>query len=112
MIESRLHNYRRADKLGRRIRRRRVRSRVLMSARTAARNFDLQLAIATPPIACHELVDAGTIPVVHGGNRADLCSRSPLGFTAWGFFFWRGNAFADTVQTQAFSGILKFELNA
>jgi hypothetical protein len=39
-------NYRCAGKLRRRMRRR-VRSRVLMSVRTAMRNFDLQLAIAT-----------------------------------------------------------------
>ena len=40
-------NYRRADKLRRRIRRR-GHPRVLTSVRTAARNFDLLLAIATP----------------------------------------------------------------
>ena len=39
-------NYRCAGKLRRRMRRR-GRSRVLMSVRTAMRNFDLQLAIAT-----------------------------------------------------------------
>jgi hypothetical protein len=32
--------------------RRRMRRRAFKSVRTATRNFDLELAIATPPIAC------------------------------------------------------------
>jgi hypothetical protein len=50
-------DYRCADKVRRRMRRR-VRARVLTSARTATRNFDLQLAIATlrlpAPASCRD----------------------------------------------------------
>ena len=49
--------------------RRRVRSRVLTSVRTAMRNFDLELAIATSRPA-KPYVEIGTIPVVHGSNRS------------------------------------------
>jgi hypothetical protein len=54
--------------------RRRVRTRVLRSARTATRTFDLQLAIATlrlPALIYVELERFRTLPIVHGGNRAD-----------------------------------------
>jgi hypothetical protein len=48
-----------------------------MSVRTAARNFDLLLAIATPfDYASPALVEAGRIPIVCGGNRAGLFSPS------------------------------------
>jgi hypothetical protein len=58
--------------------RRRGRSRFLMSVRTAARNFDLLLAIATPWTSVPALVEAGIIPIVCGGNRASY-SRRGLG---------------------------------
>ena len=63
----------RADylKVRRRIRRR-ARSRVLRSVLTATRNFDLQLAITTPPNVPYLYVEAGMIPVVYGGNRVGL----------------------------------------
>lgn len=53
-----------------------IRSRVLTSARTATRNFDLQLAIATlrlpRPSFMSRLERIRTLPVVYGGNRAGL----------------------------------------
>jgi hypothetical protein len=55
--------------------RRRGRSRVLTSVRTAARNFDLLLAIATPSTSAPALVETGMILIVCGGDRADLCSN-------------------------------------
>ena len=51
--------------------RRRIRSRLLTSDRTATRTFDLQLAIATlRPKFMSRLDRMRTIPVVYGGNRA------------------------------------------
>src|ERR1700746_4044369 len=44
--------------------RRRGRSRVLTSVRTAARNFDLLLAIATPSTSAPALVETGMILIV------------------------------------------------
>ena len=61
--------------LMRRRTRRRGRPRVLISVRTATRNFDLQLAIATlqlPAPALFRLERIRTLPVVYGGNRADF----------------------------------------
>jgi hypothetical protein len=56
--------------------RRRSRSRVLTSVRSAIRNFDLLLAIATPLTGVPQLyLGIGTIPIVCGGNRAGFCSR-------------------------------------
>src|SRR5258705_11576796 len=46
--------------------RRRVRSRVLTSARTAMRNFDLQLAIATLRLPAQLHVEIGTNPNASG----------------------------------------------
>jgi hypothetical protein len=73
--------YRCAGKLRRRTRRR-GRSRILMSVRTATRNFDLLLAIAHPPITCpsfeSRLERNSRIPVVHGGHSARLfCASRP-----------------------------------
>jgi len=68
-------DYRCAGKLRRRMRRR-SRSRVLTSVRSAIRNFDLLLAIATPLTGVPQLyLGIGTIPIVCGGNRASFCSR-------------------------------------
>ena len=59
--------------LMRRRTRRRGRPRVLMSVRTATRNFDLQLAIATLQLpAPGDWNEFRTLPVVYGGNRADF----------------------------------------
>ena len=73
-------DYRCAGKVRRRMRRR-VRSRVLTSARTATRTFDLQLAIAAPPItrpsSMSRLERIRTLPVVHGGNRLGFLWLSP-----------------------------------
>jgi hypothetical protein len=55
--------------------RRRVRSRVLTSILTATRNFDLQLAIATLRLPAELYAESGRIPVVYGGNTAELYSR-------------------------------------
>jgi hypothetical protein len=73
-------DYRCADKVSRRTRRR-GRSRLLTSARTARRTFDLQLAIATLrlPAPASRLERIRTIPVVYGGNRAVLFEKSPAG---------------------------------
>ena len=48
-----------------------------MSARTATRTFDLQLAIAALRLAASALDRIRTIPVVYGGNRASLFESSP-----------------------------------
>jgi hypothetical protein len=60
-------DYRCANKVRQRTRRR-VRSRLLTSARTATRTFDLQLAIATlrlPPSSMSRLERIRTLPVVY-----------------------------------------------
>ena len=73
-------DYRCADKVSRRTRRR-GRSRLLTSARTARRTFDLQLAIATLrlPAPASRLERIRTIPVVYGGNRAVLFEKRSAG---------------------------------
>ena len=50
----------------------RRRARVFTSVRTATRNFDLELAIATLRLHTQLYVEIETIPVVFGGNRAGL----------------------------------------
>jgi hypothetical protein len=85
-----------------------MRSRVLMSARTATRTFDLQLAIATlrlpAPALCRDWNGIRTLPVVHGGNRPAL-------FAALGETPECGNRFANTVPTRAFFEDLQIELS-
>jgi hypothetical protein len=66
---TRAPDYRFATKLRRRMR---CRARVLTSVRTATRNFDLELAIATLRLHTQLYVETATIPVVYGGNRARL----------------------------------------
>jgi hypothetical protein len=61
-------DYRFATKLRRRMRRL---ARDPKSVRTATRNFDLELAIASDCIP-QLYVESGMIPVVYGGNRAEL----------------------------------------
>jgi hypothetical protein len=46
----------------------------LTNVRTAPRNFDLQLAIATLRLPAELYVETETIPIVYGGNTAGLCS--------------------------------------
>ena len=72
-------DYRCADKARRRTRRR-VRSRLLTSARTAARNFDLLLAIATPstsvPSFSRARNDADSVWRQQGGPWFPLAGKS------------------------------------
>jgi hypothetical protein len=76
-FRARTNDYRCAG-VRRRYRRRLIRPRVLRSARTAARSFDL-LAIATLrigyPSPMLRLERTRTLPVVHGGNRIGFLPR-------------------------------------
>jgi hypothetical protein len=89
-------DYRCADKVSRRTRRR-GRSRLLTSARTARRTFDLQLAIATLrlPALASRLERIRTIPVVYGGNSAVLFEKRSAGVVADSPMHWRRSTGGD-----------------
>jgi len=66
--------------------RRRVRSRVLTSVRTATRNFDLLLAIATLRLPVPALFEIGTNPNDSGsvwGQQGGGCAGEPCGGLDW-----------------------------
>jgi hypothetical protein len=77
---TRAPDYRVATKLRRRMRRR-VRSRVLRSVRTATRNFDLELAIATLRLHTQlyvEIDDSGSVWRQQGGTfRVSVPKQEP-----------------------------------
>src|SRR5258705_4019643 len=81
--------------------RRRVRSRVLTSARTATRTFDLQLAIATLRFPAPAYVEIGTNPNASGSvwrqQGGTFCGSRPRQAEGRS----QGNAFVDTGQKQA-----------
>jgi len=86
-VARRAFSYRGAGKVRRRIRRL-VRSRFFNNARTATRNLDLPLAIATPSLHSSSYCIGGFWPV-HGGHNGGLFWHPPVRRRP--FFKWRGD---------------------